>query len=104
MKSDENALVTDEEDLLLPALNVEVGKVLLQVLLDEVIRGLFGLTEPSDDEGKGVSQRLHLLSSFLETVQTGEARLNTSRQQGRALPAWSLQIPDNDIQGSDNLR
>lgn len=78
--------------------------MLLQVLPDQVVGGLFGLTEPGDDEGEGVSQRLHLLSSFLETVETGEVRLNTSRQQGRALPAWFLQVPDTDGPGSENLR
>lgn len=40
--------------------------MLLQVLLDQVVGGLFGLTEPSDDERKSVSQRLLLLSSFLK--------------------------------------
>lgn len=40
--------------------------MLLQVLLDQVVGGLFGLTEPSDDEGKSISQRLRLQSRFLK--------------------------------------
>lgn len=47
-------------------LDVEGGEVLLQVLLDQIVGGLFGLTEPSDDERKRISQRLRLLSSFLK--------------------------------------
>lgn len=40
--------------------------MLLQVLLDQVVGGLFGLTEPSDDEGKSIAQRLSPLSRFLK--------------------------------------
>lgn len=49
-----------------PVLDVEAWEVLLQVFLDQIVRGLFGLTEPSDDERKSVSQRLRLLSCFLK--------------------------------------
>lgn len=67
----------------LPALDLEVGKVLLQVLPDEVVRGLLGLTEPSDDERKSVSQRLHLLTSFLEATREVPEHVTSSppRQQ-----------------------
>lgn len=36
-------------------LDVEAGEVLLQVLLDQTVGGLFGLTEPGDNERKGIS-------------------------------------------------
>lgn len=49
-----------------PVFYVEAGEVLLKVFLDQVVGRLFGLTEPSDDEWKSVSQRLRLLSSFLK--------------------------------------
>lgn len=45
-----------------PFLQVEAGEVLLQVLLDHIVGGLLGLTEPGDDQRKGVSQSLRLLS------------------------------------------
>lgn len=40
--------------------------MLLQVFLDQIVGSLFGLTEPSDDERKSVSQRLLLLRRFLK--------------------------------------
>lgn len=40
--------------------------MLLQVFLDHVVGGFFGLTEPSDDEGKSVSQSLHVHGCFLQ--------------------------------------
>lgn len=46
--------------------------MLLQVFLDQVVGGLFGLTEPSDDERQSVSQRLLFLSGALKTAESVE--------------------------------
>lgn len=43
--------------------------MLLQVLLDPIEGGLFGLTEPGDDERKSVSQRLSPLTAFLQSTR-----------------------------------
>lgn len=52
------------------SLDDEAGEVLLQVLLDQIVGGRFGLTEPGDDERKSVSQRLSPLSAFLHAHGT----------------------------------
>lgn len=57
--------------------------MLLQVLLDQVVGGLFGLTEPSDDERKSVSQRLLLLSSFLKQHPFTDMTITTKISQSR---------------------
>lgn len=56
--------------LYLLLLDFEAGEVLLQVLLDPIEGGLFGLTEPGDDERKSVSQRLSPLTAFLHAHGT----------------------------------
>lgn len=69
----------------IPVFNVEAGEVLLQVLLDQIVGRLFGLAEPSDDERKGVSQRLLLLSAFLGT-SLADVEQSKSRVQGYTGP------------------
>lgn len=48
-----------------PLLYVERGEVLRQVLLDHIVRGLLGLTEPGDDQRKRLTQSLGPLPGIL---------------------------------------
>lgn len=45
-----------------PFLYVEGGEVLRQVLLDHIVGGLLGLTEPGDDQRKSLNEGLGFLS------------------------------------------